>query len=219
MTRALAFDVAVFDLDGTLYRTGLSVSPAIKAVFAELGLPVPPDHEVDDLIGKPTSHYMEWLRERGGELADEVLRRVPEHELGLVRTQGRLYPHARETLAELRRDGCRTALLTNAGSPYIEVIMSTFDLASLFDEVSTFQSGEASKTARLRGILGRLGGPPAIMVGDRRFDFEAAREVGIPSVGVSHGYGHEELSLADVVIDDLWQLVEMRRAARDARAR
>jgi phosphoglycolate phosphatase len=144
---------------------------------------------------------------------------VPERELGLVRAQGLLYPHARETLVELRRDGCRTALLTNAGSPYIEVIMSTFDLAPLFDELSTFQSGEASKTVRLRGILGRLGGPPAVMVGDRRFDFEAAREVGIPSVGVSHGYGHEELGLADVVIDDLWQLVEMRRAARLARAR
>jgi hypothetical protein len=31
---------------------------------------------------------------------------------------------------------------------------------------------------------------------------------------VSHGYGGDELAMADIVIDDLWELVEMRRAAK-----
>jgi phosphoglycolate phosphatase len=35
------------------------------------------------------------------------------------------------------------------------------------------------------------------MVGDRRYDIEAANDVGIKSVGVTYGYGsHEELSNA-----------------------
>ncbi len=219
MARSLDFDVAVFDLDGTLYMTELSVTPAIKSTFAELGIPVPSDREIDELIGKPTPFYTEFLRTRGGELAREVERRVPARELGLVRTQGRLFPHARETLEELRASGCRTALLTNAGPDYLGVIMGTFRLEPHFDEISAFKRGEVSKTERLRTVVKDLGGGPAVMVGDRRFDFDAAREVGVPSVGVRHGYGHEELALADVVIDDLWELVELRRAALAARGR
>jgi len=221
MARSPGFDVAVFDLDGTLYMTELSVTPAIKSTFAELGLPVPPDRDIDELIGKPTTFYREFLRERGGEMAREVESRVPARELELVRTQGRLFPHARETLEELRRLGTRTALLTNAGPDYLGVIMGTFHLGPLFDEISAFRKGEASKTERLRAVVRRLdveaGG--AVMVGDRRFDFDAAREAGVPSVGVRHGYGHEELALADTVIDDLWELVGMRRAALAARGR
>jgi len=221
MARAPDFDVAVFDLDGTLYMTELSVTPAIKATFAELGIPVPSGREIDELIGKPTTFYTEFLRTRGGALAKEVERRVPARELELVRTQGRLFPHARETLEELRALGCRTALLTNAGPDYLGVIMGKFHLEPLFDEISAFRTGEVSKTERLRQVVHRLdadaGG--AVMVGDRRFDFDAAREAGVPSVGVRHGYGHEELALADAVIDDLWELVGMRRAALAARGR
>ena len=220
MARALDFDVAVFDLDGTLYMTELSVTPAIKQTFAELGLPLPPDRDIDELIGKPTTFYSAFLRARGGDLAREVERRVPARELELVRAQGALFPHARETLEELRRSGCRTALLTNAGPDYLGVIMGTFHLEPLFDEISSFRSGEVSKTARLRETVRRLDGEgAAVMVGDRRFDFDAAREAGVPSVGVRHGYGHEELALADVVIDDLWELVGMRRATLAARGR
>ena len=119
-----------------------------------------------------------------------------------------------ETLETLRKEGCRTVLLTNAGQWYASIVLATFGIGPLFDEVSLFRRGEPSKAERLAGVIARAGGAPAIMVGDRRFDFEAAREAGCPSVGVSYGYGGDELAMADVVIDDLWELVKMRRAAK-----
>ena len=214
MARALDFDLAVFDLDGTLYMTELSVVPSIQETFARFGLPVPADAEVRALIGIPTQGYRAWLKERGGELGERIADETPKREYELVRTKGQLFPHARETLEALRKDGCRTVLLTNAGQRYVSTVLGAFGIEPLFDEVSLFRRGELSKAERLAGVIGRAGGVPAIMVGDRKFDFEAAREVGCPSVGVSHGYGGDELALADIVIDDLWELVGMRRAAK-----
>ena len=214
MARALDFDLAVFDLDGTLYMTELSVVPSIQETFARHGLPVPGDAEVRALIGIPTQGYRAWLKERGGGLGERIADETPRREYELVRTKGRLFPHARETLEALRKEGCRTALLTNAGQRYASIVLGTFGLEPLFDEVSLFRRGEPSKSERLAGVIARAGGAPVIMVGDRRFDFVAAREAGCPSVGVSYGYGGDELAMADVVIDDLWELVGMRRAAK-----
>ena len=214
MARALDFDLAVFDLDGTIYMTELSVVPSIQETFARFGLPVPGDAEVRALIGIPTQGYRAWLKERGGELGERIADETPRREYELVRTRGRLFPHAREALGALRAERCRTVLLTNAGQRYVSTVLGTFGIEPLFDEVSLFRRGELSKAERLAGVIARAGGAPAVMVGDRRFDFDAAREVGCASVGVSYGYGGDELALADVVIDDLLELVDMRRAAK-----
>jgi len=207
------FDIAVFDMDGTLYSTDDSVVPAVLETFEGFGLPRPPVEEIEDLIGRPDTHYHEWLRAKGGERGEEVVRAVDRRERELVGQQGSLYPRAREMLAELRRLGVRTALLTNAGRAYCMMVIRTFGMKGLFDVVSWHELGDGDKTQRLRAIIEDLGGGTAIMVGDRFYDFEAARAVGATSVGVAHGFGNEELEAADVVVDDLWSIVELKLGA------
>lgn len=204
------FTIAVFDMDGTLYSTDNSVVPAVMETFRDFGLPEPPVAEIEDLIGRPDTHYHAWLRGKGGERGDDLVRAVDARERELVGLMGSLYPKAKETLAELRRLGCRTALLTNAGRSYCYMVLRTFDMEDLFDAVSYYDGGAESKTDRLRSVLDELGGGPAIMVGDRFYDFEAARDVGCTSIGVSHGFGNEELEGADIVVRGLWGIVELK---------
>ena len=207
------FDIAVFDMDGTLYSTDMSVVPAVLDTFRELGLPEPPVEEIEDLIGRPDVHYHMWLREHAGEHADIIVDAVSEREVRLVGQRGYLYPRAKEMLAELRALGVRTALLTNAGRGYCMMVLETFDMRHLFDAVSWFESGDGGKAERLRRIIDDLGGGPAVMVGDRFYDFEAAADVGCTSIGVAHGFGNDELDAADVVVKGLWGIVELKLRA------
>jgi phosphoglycolate phosphatase len=209
------FDIAVFDMDGTLYSTDTSIVPAVLETFSEMGLPAPPVEEIEDLIGRPDTHYHIWLREHAGEHAGIIVDAVSRKEVSLVGQRGYLYPRAREMLEELRSMGVRTALLTNAGRGYAMMVLETFDIRHLFDAVSWYEAsaGDGNKTDRLRTIIADFGGGTAIMVGDRFYDFEAAREVGCTSVGVAHGFGNDELEAADIRVKGLWGIVEIKLLA------
>ena len=52
------FEIAVFDMDGTLYSTDTSIVPAVQETFLELGLPEPPVEEIEDLIGTKKEHFI-----------------------------------------------------------------------------------------------------------------------------------------------------------------
>jgi phosphoglycolate phosphatase-like HAD superfamily hydrolase len=207
------FDIAVFDMDGTLYSTDTSIVPAVIETFSDLGLPEPPVEEIEDLIGRPDTHYHMWLKQHAGEHIDIIVEAVSKKEVSLVNQRGYLYPKAREMLEELRAMGVRTALLTNAGRGYCMMVLETFDIRHLFDTVSWYETGDGGKAERLRGIIADLGGGPAIMVGDRFYDFEAARDVDCTSIGVSHGFGNDELEAADIVVKGLWGIVELKLRA------
>ncbi len=204
------FDIAVFDMDGTLYSTDMSVVPAVLDTFRELGLPEPPVQEIEDLIGRPDVHYHMWLREHAGEHADIIVDAVSQREVSLVSRKGYLYPRTREMLEELRKLGVKTALLTNAGRGYCIMVLETFDLRDLFDVVRWYEEGDGGKAQRLAEIIETLGGGTAVMVGDRFYDFEAAAQVGCTSIGVSHGFGNEELEEADILVKGLWGIVELK---------
>ncbi len=208
------FAIAVFDMDGTLYSTDNSVVPAVLDTFREFGIPEPPVDEIEDLIGRPDTYYHDWVRRHGGDAGDQLVEAVDARERELVRQNGSLYPRAKEMLRELRQLGVRTALLTNAGRGYCQMVLHTFDMEDLFETVSWFDGfGDGDKAERLEGIIGDFGGGVAIMVGDRFYDFEAARKVGCTSIGVSHGFGNEELDNADIVIKGLWSIVELKLRA------
>jgi phosphoglycolate phosphatase len=68
------------------------------------------------------------------------------------------------------------------------------------------------KAVTVRDALGRVGGPPAVMIGDRVHDIDGARANGIPVVGVTWGIGDaRELSGADALVgspDELPRAVE-----------
>ena len=66
------FEIAVFDMDGTLYSTDGSVVPAVLETFREFGLPEPPVEEIEDLIGRPDTHYHDWERRHGGDRGEEL---------------------------------------------------------------------------------------------------------------------------------------------------
>jgi phosphoglycolate phosphatase len=189
----------ISDLDGTLFRTETVTVPAVQQGFSKFGLPIPADEEVFDFIGKPHSDFQDWIRSKcGDDNADELVVTVDRLEIELVASTGRLYPSVREVLDALRSLVGNMALCTNGYQTYVRRVITTHRIDSYFDTVRFRQTSADSKPVMVHTLLAHLGGTPAIVIGDRHDDIEAAHENGALAIAACYGYGSsEELASAD----------------------
>ena len=151
---------AVFDLDGTLVASPYDW-PAIRQ---ELG--IRGDSLIDELNARdPIARRAGWAR-------------LEEREAEATRG-AEIIAGGREVLDFLRRRGIALALVTNNSEANAQLLLRRFDLR--FDVVLTRDSGLWKPSGEsLLEALRRLGRRPeeAMMVGDTRWDLQAAREAG-----------------------------------------
>ncbi len=188
--------LVIFDLDGTLFETARATVPAVEGAFERLGLHPPTRDEICWFIGKPGSDFRAWLRRRSPPgNADELLAVIDELELRFVSERAALYPGAREMLSELRESAEHLAICSNGSDPYVDTVLSSHDIAHFFDHVRYRMSTKDTKPLMVQGLLAHLTGRPAVVVGDRQEDVDAARENGLQAIAATYGYGSpEELS-------------------------
>lgn len=206
--------VAVFDMDGTLVDSGeLAVGSALeglRAFFGRRGLaPVlPAVAEIRGLVGLPSQEYFARLlpAHLRGE-AEELHELVTDSEVAwLAGGRGRLMPLAFETLAEVRQQGWRVALVSNCRRQYFEANLRHLGLGREV-EVALCLDDAPSKAANVKAALRALGAGRGVMVGDRAADIEAGRAAGLQTVACRYGFGEAaELAGADHAIDALGEL-------------
>jgi len=107
---------------------------------------------------------------------------------GLIRHAVAL-PGAADLLAALRRRGVSTALASSASAAELEPYLKLLGGADSVDVIVTREDVPETKPApHLFAVaLERLGRPRAMVVGDTVYDVAAARELGLPCVGVLTG--------------------------------
>ena len=216
--------LVVLDLDGTLYSSRATTLGAVAHAVADLnarhGLGMPAPGEAQVLAGIGCTRV---------EFAKRVFPALParyhgeidgliwhwEREL-ITAGLGSLYPGAREALEDMRRDGLRLAVATNAGRPYMDTILDHFAVRRLFDECRCAGDGApGDKSDLIRAIVAALGveASSSVMVGDRRSDIDAAGRAGTLSVGCTWGFGTpDELAGADALVDRFEELPGLVRA-------
>ena len=202
----------IFDLDGTLFRAETVTIPAVQQVFLAQGLAVPTEEEISFYFGKPASQYHAWLFSRcPREKASELVEAIDRRELELISETGKLYPQAREVLATLRGWVGQMALCSNGPQDYVERVMTVHGLDTFFDAVRCWRSAMDNKPSMVRELAEHLESRPAIIIGDRGDDIQAAHENGLWAIAAKYGYGTvEELEAADaaaVSVSDLPHLV------------
>lgn len=190
------FSTVLFDLDGTLTDNGEGITNSVAYALKKFGITPPPREELNKFVGPP-------LRDRfadlyvGEEKADLAVEYYREYFRPHGIFENVVYDGIPELLAALKEKGCTLAMATSKPEVFAEKIADHFDLSQYFTVIagSNLEGTRIKKADVIRYCLHRLGDPDpstVLMVGDREHDILGAKEVGLPAVGVTYGYGSRE---------------------------
>ncbi|MDX1482711.1 MAG: HAD hydrolase-like protein [Woeseiaceae bacterium] len=183
---------ALFDLDGTLTDPEVGITTCIAYGLEKIGAEVPPQSALRDWIGAP---LQETLFDHLGSrvLADEALKGYRERFEPIGMFENVLYDGMREALAAVREHCSRLYVVTSKPTVFAEKILRHFELTSWFDAVygSELDGRYTNKRELVAYVADRhaLEASRSVMIGDRRFDIEAARCNGMKGLGVLWGFG------------------------------
>lgn len=194
----------LFDLDGTLVDPAGSITSGIRHALVANGVTDPGEEAVEALVGPPLQIGLRTLDGVSDGNIEKIIAnyRARYAEVGMAAS--RVYPGIRELLASLREAGIYVAVTTAKPEPIARELIRKQELDSLLDAVfgnaSEHGSMGSSKTHIVQAALtaGKLDPASCIVVGDRHYDLDAARENSVASIGVSWGFALEnELDVAD----------------------
>jgi HAD superfamily hydrolase (TIGR01549 family) len=194
---------AILDIDGTLVDSNYFHAVAWYRAMREHGhsLPMWRIHRAigmggDQMIGALLGDEVE---KREG---DEIRATEKERYFELI-DEVQPLQGARELVEDLKRSGHRVVLASSAKSDEVDHYLDLLDARELADAWTT--SGDVENTKPepdlVNSALDKIGGGPAVMVGDSVYDCEAARNAGVDTIAVlTGGFSDSELIKAGAVI-------------------
>ena len=182
----------IFDLDGTLTRSEEGIWNCVRYAAEKLGFPVPDAATLRKFIGPPLGwSFMEYMG-MSEEMANKAVNTYRERYEAVGLFENRVYPGIRRLLRMLHRDGWYIGIATGKPQRSSERIIEHFGLNRYITKIVGPKDGRgADKELLIRQALPEDAGE-AWMVGDRRFDMEGAKKVGIGAIGAGYGYGSRE---------------------------
>lgn len=181
----------IFDLDGTLTQSEEGIFNCVIHAAKQMNWPLPDAQTLRKFVGPPLGYSFQTFMGMDQAQADEAvaLYRARYGVTGLF--ENRVYPGIRRLLRTLKQQGVYCAVATGKPAGPARRIIEHFGLAPYFDKVIGPDNAAPEKDRLIREAL-----PDAYdeawMVGDRKFDIEGGRSVGIRTIGVGYGYGSEE---------------------------
>ena len=219
-----AFDLVMFDLDGTLVETAPEIFDAVNDTLRYFNMTEVTQQQVNDWIGHGTRELLIQALAFSGKVPVSTVRASDSLELSVSRfdkhyqqrcgTRSQLYPHVRETLAALRKQGVKLAVVTNKEGRYTTTVLDAHSLTPLLDAVVSGDSFPAKKPdpTGVQSCLCQFGVSPerALFVGDSSIDVATARNAGVRVWMLPYGYNMGqpiEACAPDRVIADCSELL------------
>jgi len=197
-----AFDLVMFDLDGTLIETAAEIGDAVNDTLRHFGLSEVEQDSVNRWIGLGTRELLvqalAFVQQmtveaiRASDTLPQVATEFGRHYERRCGTRSQLYPYVREVLQQLRQQGVRLAVVTNKEARYTQLVLAAHALQPLFDRVVCGDSLPTKKpdSAGIRSCLAQfqVAAERALFVGDSSIDVAAARNAGVPVWLLPYGY-------------------------------
>jgi phosphoglycolate phosphatase len=218
--------VVAFDNDGTLYPSGEQIGRAVLTAHREyvaahgIAMPTPPMEWVQQLIGMDAKDfYGAMLPGQPPEVVHDFEEFCLDLECATVQRFPHLYEGADALLKALHADGRMLVLVTNGPPRYVQNVWDATGLGRYMQAMYPYSPPDfATKGERLARAIVEWGGGPAVMIGDRRSDVEAAREAGVPVIGAGYGYSRDgELAGADAVVGSIRELYNLLLGTQEVR--
>ena len=198
----MKYQTYIFDLDGTLLDTLGDLEASTNYALRTHGMP---EHSVDDVrrfVGNGVRKLMERAVPQGADnpVFNETFTAFREHYMEHALDTTRPYEGILETLKELRRQGCRIAVVSNKMMAATQELCrhffpDTVEVAIGEHEAEGIRKKPAPDTviAALRELgVGKEG---AVYVGDSEVDIETARNSGLPCISVLWGFRDRDFLL------------------------
>jgi len=183
------------DLDGTLIDPKPGLIGSVQYALDKLGHPVPAAEELLWMIGPPFRVSFPKLL-GSGDRTEEAIAHYRDCYFNGAMYDAIVYDGIPAALDALSSAGCRLFVATAKPHYYARPILERFDLARHFAGIHgpELDGTNDHKHDLIAHIIARHGVRPgnAVMIGDREFDVTAAARNGIPTVGVTWGYGSAE---------------------------
>lgn len=184
----------LFDLDGTLTDSGEGIMNCAKLALEHYGLPIPSEAELRTFVGPPL--HESFIRFGvPAEEADNAIKIYRSRYIPIGKFENHPYDRIQEVLERLKAAGHTLYVATSKPEKMSIEILEHFDLAKYFDIIAgaTMDASCSSKADVIAYLLSQCGQSESkVMVGDTAFDVIGAKAHGIPTVGVSWGYGKVE---------------------------
>jgi len=182
----------IFDLDGTLTQSEEGIFNCVRYAAEKLGFAVPDAETLHKFVGPPLAYSFQEYMGMDEATADLAVATYRERYTVVGLFENRVYPGIRRLLRTLKREGWYIGIATGKPQGPAERIIEHFGLSRYFDKIvgPTGRMG-AEKDWLIRNALPEAY-DEAWMVGDRKFDIEGGKAVGIRTMGVGYGYGDEE---------------------------
>ena len=180
-----------FDLDGTLTDSGEGIINCAMLALQHFGLPVPSREEMRVFVGPPLDQTFIKFGVPADQ-TDEAIRVYRSRYIPIGKFENFPYPGIREALQTLKSQGHRLFVATSKPEQMSVEILEKFGLAEYFEKIcgATMDGKRSHKADVIAYLLSQVDDlSQAIMVGDTSFDVIGAKAHGIPTIGVSWGYG------------------------------
>lgn len=184
----------LFDLDGTLTDSGEGIINSVIPALEHYGIAIPSREELRVFVGPPL--HDTFLR--FGVPADQLENATKIYRsryIPIGKFENAPYPGIPELLETLKAQGHKLFVATSKPEPMAVEILEHFDLARYFDRIcgASMDTSRSSKEAVIAYLLEQNGSAEnMVMVGDTKYDVIGAKAHGIPTIGVSWGYGEIE---------------------------
>lgn len=197
-----AFDLVMFDLDGTLIETAPEIADATNDTLTQFGLAQVTQQQVNDWIGHGTQTLLVQALAASRQTSQAAVRQADDfaaisaafvvHYGQRCGTRSHLYPHVREVLHTLKAQGVKLAVVTNKEDRYTQVVLDAHRLVSLFDRVISGDTLPTKKPdpAGIAACLAQFSvdRARALFVGDSSIDVATARNAGVAVWALPYGY-------------------------------
>ncbi len=182
----------LFDFDGTIVDSRQAVLKSTRTMCQKIGLPVPTDDVILNYMGIPLEAMVPDMVTKAGKTfspadynhAYATFRkayRANEFELTTV------FPHMKETLAQLQQQGHRLFIVTSKNSHSLALGLEKFGLTQYFtgtvgsDNVAHFKPAPDGVLAVLDEY--HLKADESVMIGDAKYDLQMGNAAGVHTCG------------------------------------
>ena len=204
----MKYDAVLLDFDGTIADTGEGIYDSVRYAVRAMGFDPLPEEVVHTFIGPPVFSSFKRALNLSDEDSAKAVEKYRESYMngGIYRLS--FYDGMEKLLNDIIKAGIKLTVASSKPENFIIEILRYLKISDLFDFISAPESDKApeSKTALVERAVKALGidKSKAVMIGDRYFDIEGAKEAKVDSIGVTFGFGdRNELvnSGADYIAD------------------